>query len=116
MSIDYNGLPDDRTLISVFYNALGFHSIATALVYSDQALLRYFTNTSYVFAAANHPLPQSPDARIKAEVDQMFIGAGDSFTYSINLMFGFAFLSASFVFFLITERSRYSRYNITHNM
>ncbi|XP_067927873.1 phospholipid-transporting ATPase ABCA3-like [Watersipora subatra] len=104
MAADYNLTRNNGSAISLIFNPTPYHASAVALLYSDQALLQRFVNDSYVFTVANHPLPQSSQAEIQSEANDVF--SGDSFSYAANMMFGFAFLSASFSFFLITERSR----------
>ena len=104
LAVDYNQTRNNGSTITILFNPTAYHAAATALLYADQALLQQYVNDSYSFAAANHPLPQSADAEIQSEANDVF--NGDSFSYSANMMFGFAFLSASFSFFLITERSR----------
>ena len=104
MAMDYKKTRNNPTAITLLFNPISYHSAATSLLYSDQAMLKHFVNSSYMFAAANHPLPQTADAKIETEANDIF--SRQSSTYSANLMFGFAFLAASFVFFLITERSR----------
>ena len=90
--------------ITVLFNGQPFHANPAALLYADQALLQHLAGSKYTLAAANHPLPQSVQAKIKADAQNGFDAA--SFSYSGNIMFGFSFLAASFVVFLITERSR----------
>lgn len=90
--------------ITILFNPTPYHSAPAALLYSDQSLLHHYVNDSYNFAATNHPLPQSANAEIETEASDTF--NGNSFAYSSNMMFGFSFLAASFVFFLINERSQ----------
>lgn len=90
--------------MTALFNAQPFHAAPASLLYADTALLQYFAGDSYSFAAANHPLPQTTQSLIEQEAQGLF--SGDSFAYSANMMFGFSFLAASFVVFLITERSR----------
>lgn len=94
------------------FNALPLHAAAVALVHADTALLKHYANTSYTFSAANHPLPQSAKAKTDEEASGNSADSG-SVTYPVNVMFGFAFLTASFVMFLIGERSR-SVSEVTH--
>lgn len=91
--------------MTVLFNGQPYHGAPTALLYADTAMLKALVNDSYSFAAANHPLPQSTQAKIFNLASSAFNGS--SFAYSANMMFGFSFLAASFVVFLITERSRY---------
>lgn len=99
MAVEYN-----ESEVNILFNPTPFHSAPTALLQSDQALLQHFVNTSYTFAGANQPLPLSANAKVLSQANSLF--NADSFSYSANMMFGFSFLAASFVFFLITERER----------
>jgi len=88
---------------TILFNAEPFHTAPIALLYADQALLRHLVNASYSLAAANHPLPQTAEAKVEEESEANF--NGDSFAYANNIMFGYSFLAASFVVFLIRERA-----------
>ncbi|KAF6019161.1 hypothetical protein EB796_022529 [Bugula neritina] len=93
--------------IRVLHNIAGYHVAPVALLYADQALLHYFVNDSYSFSAANNPLPQTENAKSAIEAENAIASDfSDSFTISFNLLFGLAFLSTSFVVFLITERAQ----------
>jgi len=93
--------------IRVLHNIAGYHVAPVALLYADQALLHYFVNDSYSFSAANNPLPQTENAKSAIEAEKaMSSKFADSYTISFNLMFGLAFLSTSFVVFLVTERAQ----------
>jgi len=93
--------------IRVLHNIAGYHVAPVALLYADQALLHYFVNDSFSLSAANNPLPQTENAKSAIETENaMYSDFTESFTISFNLLFGLAFLSTSFVVFLITERAQ----------
>lgn len=92
------------TNVTLLFNPEPFHAAPATLLYGDTALLHHLVDSSYSFAVANHPLPQSIESKIEEEATTAF--DSDSFSYASNIMFGFSFVAASFVVFLITERSR----------
>ena len=105
MAADYDSNRNtNNSDATVMFNAQPYHGAPTAILYADTALLKAFTNDSYTFAASIHPLNQSSFSKIKSLLNS-FNGA--SFAYSANLMFGFSFLAASFVVFLIAEKTSY---------
>ncbi|XP_067952133.1 phospholipid-transporting ATPase ABCA3-like [Watersipora subatra] len=104
IAADYNTARNNNSNVTVFFNAQAYHSAPTALLYADNALLKDFVNDTYSFSAANHPLPQTTISKIQSLAKDSL--NFDSFAYASNIMFGFSFLAASFVVFLITERSR----------
>lgn len=104
MTASFNETQNNGSDITIIFNPTPFHAAPTALLLTDTALLHHYVNDSYTFAATNHPLPQSARSEIETEANDAFNGS--SFAYSANMMFGFSFLAASFVVFLITERAR----------
>lgn len=55
---------------------------------------------SYSITTVNHPLPRTAADQINDALTKDVEG----FTISFNMMFGMAFLSSSFVLFLVKER------------
>lgn len=105
MAMDYNASNSvNGSDLTVLFNTAPFHSAPVALMYADTTLLKYFAGEEYTFSASNHPLPQTTQSEILEEANDLF--SADSFAYSTNMMFGFSFLAASFVVFLIVERAR----------
>lgn len=86
----------------VYFNGQPFHSEAIALSYMITTLLQGFTNSSHSITTYNRPLPLSlSDQSDNANVD----ASSGGFTVAVLVLFGMAFLSTSFILFLIKERS-----------
>ncbi|KAG1683898.1 ATP-binding cassette sub-family A member 3 [Nymphon striatum] len=88
----------DQMEISAFFNNQPYHAAPISLSMAQSALLRYYTGSNYSFTVVNHPLPRTADIK---EVS----GGENNYQVAQNLMFGFAFLSASFIVFLVKERA-----------
>ncbi|XP_041350183.1 phospholipid-transporting ATPase ABCA3-like [Gigantopelta aegis] len=95
------------TSCTALFNGQPFHSQSIALSYLMNSIASLLTSgVDHSITAYNNPLPK--DLALKHPVDV----AADSnrnalkfgFIISFNIMFGMAFLTASFVFFLIKER------------
>ena len=102
IAADYSGR--NGSDVTVLFNGQPYHAAPTALLYADDAMLKAFVSDKYSFSAANHPLPETTYSKINRLASSAF--NTNSFAYSSSMMFGFAFLGASFVVFLIGERSR----------
>lgn len=85
------------------YNGQPYHSIAIALHYTMNGLLKQITNdSSKDIQVTNHPLPK----RINDNSRRLFFSTnGTGFTIAISVLFGMAFMATSFIIFLIKERS-----------
>ena len=86
-----------------FYNDESYHTTAISLSLVDNGWLQCSsqTSSSYKINTINHPLPWSAESRAtKSRNSTNMVG----FTFSYLVMFGLAFLIATFVVFLINER------------
>lgn len=84
-----------------FYNDESYHTIAMSLSLINNAWLRCLSSMKYSIETINHPLPWSLTS--KAALDSgssSIIG----FIFADLLMFGMAFLVATFIVFLIQEK------------
>ncbi|XP_077866667.1 phospholipid-transporting ATPase ABCA3-like [Saccoglossus kowalevskii] len=90
---------DNGTVLTVWYSNQGYHISASSLVAADNLLLQYYTNSSYSIRTTNHPLPLSSEAEI-----EIVSGGFGSVGLAILIVFGMAFLAASFAPFLVQER------------
>ncbi|XP_061181930.1 phospholipid-transporting ATPase ABCA3-like isoform X1 [Saccostrea echinata] len=85
-----------------YFNNQGYHAPAISLATLANALLQYVTNNSqFTLTTVNHPLPRTEEQKIREETE----GSTTGFTIAFNFVFGMAFLSSSFVLFLIKERA-----------
>jgi len=87
--------------ITGFFNNQSYHAIAIALSYLGNALMQCFGDKEYQIETINHPLPRNSSEQIKDIADQKNISG---FGFSFCLSFGLAFLSPTFLVFLIKER------------
>ncbi|XP_070574890.1 phospholipid-transporting ATPase ABCA3-like isoform X2 [Ptychodera flava] len=92
----------NTTLVIAWYSNQPMHANAESLAVLDNALLQYFTNSSYQLVVTNHPLPGSSSEQVSDEAQQSMILA-------ICAVFGLGFLSASFAPFLIHEKASKSK-------
>ncbi|KAK4312219.1 hypothetical protein Pmani_016341 [Petrolisthes manimaculis] len=87
--------------ILALFNNQPFHSPPLALSVADQAIVRAVTgNPNITLATSNHPLPRT-DLEMLTQDQRQSLG----FQIGFNLAFGMSFLAASFVIFVIQERS-----------
>jgi len=84
-----------------FFNSQAYHTIAISLSYLGNTLMQCFGNRDFQIKTINHPLPRNSSRLIMENVGQRTYGMG--FTFSIS--FGMAFLFATFLVFLIKERT-----------
>lgn len=85
-----------------YFNNQGYHAPAISLATLANAVLQYITNSSkFTLTTVNHPLPRTEEQKIREETQ----GSTTGFTIAFNFVFGMAFLSSSFVLFLIKERA-----------
>lgn len=88
--------------VTSHFNDQPYHGIAISLHYLMNGMLRYFTNDAYNINAYNHPFPKKLNDNSRAV---FFSTSGTGFTIAISVLFGMAFMSTSFIIFLIKERS-----------
>ncbi|XP_063839916.1 phospholipid-transporting ATPase ABCA3-like isoform X2 [Scylla paramamosain] len=100
VSLSING-GQDRASILAFFNNQPFHTPPLALALADIAVVRAFTNNNNItITTSNHPLPRTDIEKLTQDQRQNL-----GFQIGFNLAFGMSFLAASFVIFLIQERS-----------
>ncbi|XP_072014244.1 LOW QUALITY PROTEIN: phospholipid-transporting ATPase ABCA3-like [Amphiura filiformis] len=88
-----------RTEVRAWYSNEAFHTSAEVLNALGNILLQYLTNDSYTITTSNHPLPNS------ATTQSENAGADpDVFTLALLVLFGLAFLCASFIPFVVAEK------------
>ncbi|XP_071081909.1 phospholipid-transporting ATPase ABCA3-like [Haliotis cracherodii] len=90
-----------NTVAKGYYNGQSFHAISISLSYMMNAMLKHFTSRDHSIITINNPLPFDEN-----ESSSQIAGAGlgIGFTVAFCLLFGMAFLTSSFVYFLIKER------------
>jgi ATP-binding cassette subfamily A (ABC1) protein 3 len=95
------GLADEgATSTTTYFNGDPFHSPAIALAFTLDAILKAYTSTSNGIQTVNHPFKRSLDANS----NRVAGNAGSGFSIAFVILFGVAFLSTSFILFLIKER------------
>ncbi|XP_078609223.1 phospholipid-transporting ATPase ABCA3-like isoform X2 [Branchiostoma floridae x Branchiostoma japonicum] len=90
---------ESQTLARAWYSDQGYHFSAVSLNALSNILLQFYTSTDHSIKATNYPLPNS--AENLAENAERG-GAGVSL--AILMVYGMAFLAASFVPFVVNER------------
>ena len=86
---------------TAFFNAQGYHTAPMTLSAVDNMWLKYYTNESYSIRTTNHPFPRTMENKINDQMTRGFEG----FTIAVNVVFGMAFLTSTFVLFLVKERT-----------
>ncbi|KAJ8041808.1 ATP-binding cassette sub-family A member 1 [Holothuria leucospilota] len=87
-------------VITGWYSNQAYHTSAEVLNALTNAFLKYFTNESYSVSVTNYPLPLATTTQAtNSGLDP------DTFNLAILILFGLSFLTASFLPFIITERS-----------
>ncbi|CAD5114243.1 DgyrCDS3384 [Dimorphilus gyrociliatus] len=88
--------------ITSYFNAEAYHTCAIAVSGATNSIFKKVVGTSRSITASNQPLPYLPNARAKAEVGSQ---SNQSLIIVFTLMFGIAFLIASFSVFIVKEKS-----------
>lgn len=98
-------LKDDQPVTEIisYFNGQPFHSPAISLAFTMNAILKHATqNNNNSITTINFPLPQSLSENARG---LFFSTLGTGFVVAFTVIFGMAFLIASFVLFLIKERA-----------
>ncbi|XP_067683953.1 phospholipid-transporting ATPase ABCA3-like [Haliotis asinina] len=83
------------------FNGQPYHSQPIALSFMMNAILKHFTSNEYSITTVSNPLPyQAKSSWDPSVLSVLFLG----FSVALCLLFGMAFLTSSFVYFLIKER------------
>lgn len=96
------GSVSGETSILGYFNGQPYHSPAIALSYILDTLYKYYLGSSYSITTVNFPLPKSlsdQNTVLNASVN------GTGFTIAFLVLLGMAFLTTSFIIFLIKERN-----------
>nr|CAH59462.2 ATP-binding cassette transporter sub-family A [Pecten maximus] len=100
---DFTYFVSNSTLkVTSFFNGEPFHSPAITVAYTMNAILQFFTDGQHSITTNNAPFEETLDANSRA-VAGATLGTG--FTVAFTILFGMAFLSTSFIIFLIKERA-----------
>ena len=94
-----HGTPTD---VTAHFNDQPYHGIAISLHYMMNGMLHYFMGSNYNIQTTNHPFPKRLNDNTRAV---FFSTSGTGFTIAISVLFGMAFMSTSFIIFLIKERA-----------
>ncbi|XP_052061510.1 phospholipid-transporting ATPase ABCA3-like [Mytilus californianus] len=86
-----------------YFNGEPFHTPAISLAYLMDAIFKYAMNSDlYSIKTTNSPFKLTVDENERAN---FFTYIGTAFSLAFQIMFGMAFLTATFIIFLIKERS-----------
>lgn len=98
---DFNNSGSTDT-VTAHFNGQPYHSIAIALQYAMNGILKYENSATNDITVTNHPLPKKIDDNLRR---LFFATNGTGFTIAISVLFGMAFMATSFIIFLIRERA-----------
>ncbi|OWF51665.1 ATP-binding cassette sub-family A member 3-like [Mizuhopecten yessoensis] len=100
---DFNYNASETTLkVTSFFNGETFHGPAITVAYTMNAILQFFTDSQHSITTHNSPFKETLEANSRS-VAGATLGTG--FTIAFTILFGMAFLSTSFIIFLIKERA-----------
>ncbi|KAK3101854.1 hypothetical protein FSP39_006814 [Pinctada imbricata] len=92
---------------TAYFNGQPYHAVAISLNYMMDTLLKYFTSTAFSITTTNFPLPRPVDESSRGIG---YATRGTGFVIAFCILFGMAFLSTSFIIFLIKERASGSKH------
>ncbi|XP_067683603.1 phospholipid-transporting ATPase ABCA3-like [Haliotis asinina] len=92
---------ESDTVARGYYNGQPFHAAPIALSYMMNGILKSFTSSDYSITTNSYPLPKNVS---DASEQTALLASSFGFTIAFNILFGMAFLTSSFVYFLIKER------------
>lgn len=87
--------------ITSYFNGDPLHASAISLTNTMDALLKHYTDSSHSIKATNFPFPRPLDDSSRGIG---YATRGTGFTIAFCMLFGLAFLSTSFIIFLIKEK------------
>ncbi|XP_030830907.1 ATP-binding cassette transporter subfamily A isoform X1 [Strongylocentrotus purpuratus] len=97
--------PGGNTKLTIGYSNQGLHIPAEALNGAANIMLKYFTNDSFAIETINYPLPRNAQSQEDAAV-----ASTEVFYFALLLLFGLAFLTASFILFIVNEKQTKSKH------
>ncbi|XP_078687656.1 phospholipid-transporting ATPase ABCA3-like isoform X4 [Branchiostoma floridae x Branchiostoma belcheri] len=90
---------ESQTLARAWYSDQGYHFSAVSLNALSNILLQFYTSTDHSIKATNYPLPNSAE-----NLAENASRSGAGVSLAILVVYGMAFLAASFVPFVVNER------------
>ncbi|XP_033114079.1 ATP-binding cassette sub-family A member 3-like [Anneissia japonica] len=93
------------TLVTAWYSNEAIHTTAEVLNAISNVMLMSVTNSSYSIKAFNYPLPKSADTLAEDATSNE-----DTFGMAILVVFAMAFLTASFIGFIVTEKENKAKH------
>ncbi|KAL8560975.1 hypothetical protein ACOMHN_061189 [Nucella lapillus] len=93
--------PTWRVHATSWYNGQPYHAQPVALAYTLNALAKALVNSSVDMISGVHPLPK--DEQADAEANE-FLALATGFSVGFCISIGMAFLTTSFIFFIVKER------------
>lgn len=97
--------PAGNPKLQIWYSNQGLHIPAEALNGASNIMLKYYTNDSYSIKTTNYPLPRNAESQQNAA-----IGSTETFYFALLCLFGLAFLTASFILFVVNEKQTKSKH------
>ena len=97
----FDQLADGSVSAVGWFNGQPFHAQPVSLAYTISALAAHYVNGSVSIRSGVDPFPKNEDA--DAEVNQL-LALGTGFSVGFCISIGMAFLTTSFIYFLIKEK------------
>lgn len=102
IGLDMETFANQRIRVTSFFNGQPFHSPAISLAYTMDVIMKSVTDMTHSITTINHPLPR----RIGDDTNGITAGTiGTAFIVAFCILFGMAFLTTSFIIFLIKEKA-----------
>ncbi|XP_071958198.1 phospholipid-transporting ATPase ABCA3-like isoform X2 [Antedon mediterranea] len=93
------------TLVTAWYSNEAYHTSVQVLNAASNMILKSFTSDEYSITTYNYPLPRNVTAQAEEAAS-----SESAFGLSILVVFGMAFLSASFIGFVVGERENKAKH------
>ena len=93
---------DSDTNVTGWFNNEAYHTPAASVNVLSNTLLQHFTDTDKEIRTVNHPLPRAINSQLEQEINTSTLFA---FLVAFYVYFGMCFMLATFIVFLIKERS-----------
>lgn len=94
---DWNG----QTNINALFNNQAYHTSSISIAYIDQMIMKYLINENFQLTINNNPFPRKNEDKLNA----INFDATKQIQFSNNMQFCISFLVASYLIFLVKEKS-----------
>lgn len=99
------GLPPNGLRATGWYDNRHHHALPTVLGVINSGVLRETMSGNYSVTTINYPLNRSLDTKVRN-----YLRSGTDLTVAINVIIALSFVPASFVLYLVNERTSKSKH------